>query len=150
MSLLSPTSDFTGEMSQSDLNNQDIQNLQEEITRLQQNQDSINQTLNITAQGKKTVTVTAGASGGFQIPFTTLTANTYLVYAAPSDRPGQFITVPFYEFDNTGILTNRFIANTIGAYTGITPGMTISYQYNANATITFYYFIIQQPANVTL
>jgi prefoldin subunit 5 len=77
MSLLSPTSDFTGEMSQSDLNNQDIQNLQEEITRLQQNQDSINQTLNITAQGKKTVTVTAGASGGFQIPFTTLTANTY-------------------------------------------------------------------------
>lgn len=149
MSLLSPSSDFLGNMSQTELNSQDIQNLTDEITRLQQNQDAINQTLNITAQGKQTVSVTANVGGGFQIPFATLTAGTYLVYAAPADKTGQFYAVPYYEFSGSTLIT-RFIAYTSGQNGTAAPGMTINYLYPTTTTITFYYFIIQQPANVAL
>lgn len=150
MSLLSPTSDFLGNMSQSELNSQDIQNLQDEITRLQQNQDSINQTLNIIAQGRQSVTVTAGGSGSLILPLTTLTANTYLVYVSPADKPGQFFTVPYYDFNTSSVLTTSFLAYATASNGTTTPGLTILYLYPNATTLTFYYFIIQQPANVAL
>jgi len=147
MSLLSPTSDFTGQMSQADISGQDIQNLQEEITRMQQNQDSINQTLNIVAQGKQSVT---GGAGSLTVPLTPNTANTFMVYVAPSDRVGQFYSAPYYEFDTSSAVTVRFVAYSTAASGSTAPGINILYAYPTTATLTFYYFVIQQPANVTL
>jgi hypothetical protein len=149
MGRLDVQQDPTGKMNILDLNTQNIQNIIDELNRNSDQLDSLTNQLSIVQ--RSSVKGTWNGIGGINSGLI-LTVNHGLAFApiwmgffTRSDQPGQYFSVPNWEYDNAGLLLGR-------AY-GYTTSSSLFFQFartNNGPTIDIVlsYYFIQQPANV--
>ena len=144
--LATTDNDITGTLSQEDLNSQNLQTVADELNRLEDNQDSINNTLTIIGQDTLTVT---GASGNISASFSTDAAYTFMAYFTLSTNLSQFYPVPTVQFDESGTPTLSVFAYSASSELG-SDEASITFNYFNTTAVgwTFYYFLISQPASV--
>lgn len=150
MSNISSFTDFTGKMSQDEINGQNLSMIVEEMNRIETNQNAVNNVLTIIGQGKLTA---VGTAGGASTTFASEAAYTFMAFFKTSANDNLFYPVPATLYDVNNNLTLSVQAysssSTINPVSG-QSSITFSYFSTTSLTFTFYYFLIQQPASVTL
>lgn len=145
-------SDMTGSMNPTDVNAQNISNIVDELNRNSDQLDSLSNTVSIIASNKLTVTWN-GTGGG--LPTTvadtikTGATSSFLAFYSRSDTANQLFSVPNIHYDGSGNIACIVSANTFVSGTA-SIGFNIEFLNNGSpVTFTFFYYILQQPANVT-
>lgn len=139
------TDDFTGDLSPTELNAQDIENIIAELNRNSNQLDAVQNNLAIVTRGKTSLTTPAGVGDlfvdvnhGLGFPpavmaFYTLSSDPNTVYQLPSfvlDGSGNFLYSVLFTSTNNNL---RFEVN------GTLPAITFN----------FSYYLLKQPANLT-
>lgn len=159
MGQLEEFTDMTGNMSQEDINQENISNIIDELNRNSDQLDSLNNVLSVIAYGS--LTYNWDGSGDPASPTSdvlvapeTSDANFIgFVYMARSDDEGLYFNLPYYEVDvnsnGDSVIGKRFDINNNSS----TGQLEITIQFllpGSPTNFTFYYFLVQQPANTAL
>lgn len=151
--------DMTGRMSQQDINAENISNIIDELNRTSDSVDSINQTLSIVAYGTLEYSWDGTGSGAsplqavIQTGIQTSGNFIGLSYLSRSvDNPTLYINTPYirsFTNSNGDTVVDKYFYAEVDSDNGIYQ-ITLNF-YNSGSPIdyTFYYFLFQQPSNLT-
>lgn len=145
--------DLTGQLSDTELNTQNIGNIIDELNRNSDQLDSLSQNLTIIAYNALPVTW-PGTGGGLPTSVSdtikTGAASSFLAFYNRSDIPNQLFSVPNIHYDNSGNISCIVTGSTF--VSGVASiGFEIEFLSNGSPiTFNFYYYILQQPTNITV
>lgn len=148
MGQLQSFQDATGKMTPIDINAQNIQQIIDEFNRSQDLLDALNNNLKIINRGTIEFTwdgtvpnfQTLTEAVGSTVPYI------FLLYYSRSDIPDSLFFIPSRPVDLSGNAIFEIDAGTVGNTLEV---FFNSFQVGSPIDFTAFYFIIQQPANVT-
>lgn len=145
--------DVTGKMDQTEVNKQNILNIIDELNRSSDLLDAFNTNLKIISRGSTTYNWDGTINTNIEIDVTIGTstqAYTFFCFFTRSSLPNNLYATPFSQFSSSGDLQIGIVVDTFASGNNSTLIIFPAF-YTAGAaeTFTFYYFIIQQPANIT-
>lgn len=108
---------------------------------------------NITILATSSVTVGYDA-GSFSYPDTVVDvgsgiSNAFLAFVQRSDQPSRFYQIPYYEVLSAALTLHAY-AWTFQGKVHVGGQTSNPYPTAAPASLTFYYYLLQQPANPVL
>lgn len=151
MGILSAYVDPTGEKSTSEVNAENISQIIDELNRSSDQLDSLANQLSISTPGHVTLPISGSNSSqqttvslGSTAPFA------FIAYMVRSDAPSNYYLVPYFLAQGAPASTMAMLA-----YAQLTSGSTpqllfdveVASGYAPPASVTFYYYILNQPAN---
>lgn len=140
MGRIDSITDMTGTLDVMDLNAQNIQQIIDELNRNSDQLDSIAKGINIIGRGTTTSvnhSAISVAHGFSQAPI-------FVASFTRSDQPGVYYPIPSWFYDVAGNYQGRVYAYTDSQSIVLTQDFVAA----APATITFSWYILQQPAQV--
>lgn len=151
-------SDMTGTMSDAEINAENISNIIDELNRTSDQLDSLNSVLAVIAYGSLDYewdgTGSPGSPNGAQLVVPVTSAANFIgfCYMQRSSDPTKYYSMPYTEYvenaNNDTVTAKFFIAfaeNELGQFV-----IQLDFFNSGSAeAFTFYYTIIQQPANVS-
>lgn len=154
---LSSFVDITGNLSQDDINSENISNIIDEVNRNSDQLDSINNVLSVIAYGSLVYNWDGSGSGASPTvgqliaPVESSASFIDMTYFSRStDTPIQYLATPYTQAaenaNGDSVVTKIFLAgsnSTTGQYE-----INLNFYATGTPTVfTFYYTILQQPAN---
>ena len=154
-----PFIDLTGTMSQGEIDQKNIEELMQKLNDQENKLNSVTQTLNIVGYGSKNYVwdgTIPGAVPFFQdyvvIPVAITSSIFVLGFMSRSDLPNRFYSLPYQEVfvngNNDGVLSKSFASGADYGQKQVYVNLQF-YATGAPVVFTFYYYLIQQPANVS-
>lgn len=159
MGKLAAYTDPTGKIDETELNDQNISNIINELNRNADKLDALNNTLSIIAYGSLTYTWDGSGSGAtptikvLTVPITSQAQYMGFVYMSRSiDNPPIYLALPY-----TQAITNASNDSVVSKIFNIgTNSLTGQFEIDLNfyatdtpITYTFYYIIVKQPTNIS-
>lgn len=154
MGRIDQTVDMTGKLNLMDMNQQNIEQLIDELNRNSDQLDSLNKGLAVGVKNSIPAplignTYTASVSVGSTNP------SSFLAFMSRSDQPGIYFAMPYFltvGFPITGLQMAAYAqiqSGIAGAAATINFSGSVSNAYlpSAPASVTFYYYLFNQPAN---
>lgn len=151
MGRLSPVVDFTG----GDLVGQHAQSIKDmidEVNRQQEHLDSLVNSLIVIASGLVVIPYDAPSNSypDTIVPLASGMVGAFISYMVRSDQASKAWSLPYFELSsgNVNILANAYMNSSTGQ---LLAGAKLAAAYaSPPANLTFYYYLLQQPANATL
>lgn len=160
MGSLEEFTDITGQMSQDEINQENISNIIDELNRNSDELDSLNNVLSIIAYGTLTYNWDGTGSGNIPTEDTLIVPETSAAnfiglcyFSRSSDAEPIYYQMPFTgvaaNANGDAVITKNFLVNA-NSTSGQFEIPIRFYATNNPETFTFYYILLQQPANTSL
>lgn len=153
-------SDMTGQMSQDEVNQENISNIIDELNRNSDQLDALNNVLSVIAYGSLTYTWAGTGSGGSptediliapEISSANFIGLCYM--SRSSDASPVYYAMPYTEIytnaNGDTVIGKEFFVNS-NSSTGKFEVPVNFYNPGSAETFTFFYILLQQPANTSL
>lgn len=144
--------DPTGDMSMLQRHDQDIGQIMDELNRMGDQLDALNKSTKIIARDKVAVTVQAGQTFGTNsYTYGSGTIGSFICTVVSANDPDHSWPVPYHEtqVNGSGVLDVLLIATASAANNVLTFNVRVGTSYTTPVTLTFYFYILEQPANTT-
>lgn len=146
--------DVTGGQNLTQMNAENIRQIIEELNRNSDQLDALSKNLAISTKGQ-VVAPLVGNSYQATVTLGSGNPSSFLVFMSRPDLPGQYFAMPYFQtvgFPISGLnmaCGASLSPGIAGSSTTLNMGGSVSNAYlgSAPASITFYYYVFNQPAN---